>query len=241
MTRGEAPFTVADLQWLHDVMRELLPLLERSDLLEQLQRETAARERERIGRDLHDSAVQPYLGLKYGLEALVRQAGPDNPIARNVEHLVQLTTQELQTLRDVVSGLRNGEQPMGSTAFMGALHRQSQRFESLYGLKVEIFAPDALQLRGAAAKAVLHMVNEGLTNVRRHSGATTVTLMLEVHANEVVVRIRNDHGADGARPMDFVPRSLSERAGEFGGGTLVRIEPDCTEIVITLPMMGALG
>jgi len=236
---------VSDLQWLDDGMRELLPLLERSDLLEQLQRESASGERERIGRDLHDSAVQPYLGLKYGLEALARQAPPDSTLGKNIQQLIQLTTQELQNLREVVSGLRAGQDPLASTAFMCALHRQAQRFESLYGLKVHIFAPDALQLRGSAAKAVLHMVNEGLTNVRRHTRATAVTVMLDLHQNEVLVRLRNDRGTDGAEadtlPHDFVPTSLLERAIEFGGGVSVAREPNCTEVVITLPMLGALG
>jgi signal transduction histidine kinase len=244
VTREGPAFKVPDLQWLHDTMRELLPLLERSDLLEQLQRETAAAARERIGRDLHDSAVQPYLGLKYGLEALARQAGDDNPIAPKIRHLVQLTAQELQTLRDVVSGLRHGDDPMASTAFMAALHRQVTRFEALYGLKVHIFAADALQLRGSAAKAVLHMINEGLTNVRRHTAATAVTAMLDVRQEQVTVSLRNDHGPDGAavtRPRDFMPRSLSERALEFGGAVRVTREPDCTEVLITLPMSGALG
>ncbi|HEX6705505.1 MAG TPA: histidine kinase [Albitalea sp.] len=245
ITRCDDPFTVADLQWLDDCMRELLPLLERSDLLEQLQRESASGERERIGRDLHDSAVQPYLGLKYGLEALARQAPPDSTLGTNIRQLIQLTTQELQNLREVVSGLRAGQDPLASTAFMCALQRQAQRFEALYGLKVHIFAPDALQLRGSAAKAVLHMVNEGLTNVRRHTRATAVTVMLDLHQNEVLVRLRNDRGTDGADadtlPHDFVPTSLLERAIEFGGGVSVAREPNCTEVVITLPMLGSLA
>ena len=98
------------------------PSHERSDLLEQLQRETAAHERERIGRDLHDSAVQPYLGLKYGLEALARQAGAHNPISPKIAELVRMTTEELQTLRDVVSGLRSGQDPAsGRNASLNAL------------------------------------------------------------------------------------------------------------------------
>ena len=145
----------------------------------------------------------------------------------------------------MVSGLRHGEDPMAPTAFMAALHRQAKRFEALYGLKVGIFAPNALQLRGSAAKAVLHMINEGLTNVRRHTPASSVTVLLDVHQNEVVMRIRNDHGPAGAsapKPAkDFIPSSLTERAIEFGGGVTVSRETDCTEIIITLPMLGALG
>ena len=191
LQRADSAFTAADLRWLDDVMHETMPLLERSDLLEQLQRESASRERERIGRDLHDSAVQPYLGLKYGLEALARQAGADNPVSHHIAQLVRVTTDELQTLRDVVSGLRSGHDPTQSdSAPLAALQRQAQRFQSLYGLTVNIFAPHASRLRGSAAKAVLHMVNEALTNVRRHTSATAVTLLLDVNPTDVVLRLR---------------------------------------------------
>jgi len=239
--RTETAFDDADLRWQHDVMREALPLLERSDLLEQLQRETASRERERIGRDLHDSAVQPYLGLKYGLEALSRQAGLQNPVAPHIKQLLHLATEELQSLRDVVSGLRSGENPANGNASLVALHRQVQRFEDLYGLKVHIFAPQAPHLRGSAAKAVLHMVNEALTNVRRHTSATAVTVLLDVQQNDVVMRLRNDHGPGELLARNFVPRSLTERAAEFGGTVAVNHESNFTEIAITLPRLGAIG
>lgn len=239
--RDGPEFTQADLRWLRDVMRETLPLLERSDLLEQLQRETASRERERIGRDLHDSAVQPYLGLKYGLEALARNAGPQNPIAPNIQELLELATQELDTLRDVVSGLRRGDDPNAESASLVALQRQVDRFQALYGLKVHIFAPQAPHLRGSAARAVLHMVNEALTNIRRHTSATAVTILFDVNLNDVVLRLRNDHGAAESAPRDFLPLSLTERAAEFGGTVTVSHEANFTELAITLPLLGAIG
>jgi signal transduction histidine kinase len=242
ITRSEMAFGAPDLRWLNSVMREIMPLLERSDLLEQLQRETAARERERIGRDLHDSAVQPYLGLKYGLEAIARQAGPHNVVTPQIQQLVKMTTEELQTLRDVISGLRRGNDPaQADNAPLAALQRQAQRFEALYGLKVNIFAPDAPRLRGAAAKAVLHMVNEALTNVRRHTSATGVTVLLDVNASDILIRLRNDHGRGEALVADFLPRSLTDRAAEFGGTVEVNHQPDFTEIVISLPLLGAIG
>jgi signal transduction histidine kinase len=241
LQRADARFEPSDLRWLHGVMHEAMPLLERSDLLEQLQRESAMNERERIGRDLHDSAVQPYLGLKYGLEALARQAGPDNPVHANVAQLVHLATEELQKLRDVVGGLRRGDDPGApEDASLAALKREAQRFMSLYGLKVHIFAPDAPRLRGSAAKAVLHMVNETLTNVRRHTSATAVTLMLDVTPTDVLLRVRNDHGYREALPPAFLPRSLTERAAEFGGVVEVDHQPDFTEVRITLPVLGVL-
>lgn len=242
LSRRAPEFSSADLRWLNDVMRETIPLLERSDLLEQLQRETASRERERIGRDLHDSAVQPYLGLKYGLEALARQAGPDNPVSHHIHQLVAMATEELRTLRDVVSGLRRGDDPSQEDCVpLAALQREALRFESLYGLKVNVFAPHAPRLRGAAAKAVLHMVNEALTNARRHTSARAVTVLLDVNQTDVLLRLRNDHGPEETLPADFLPRSLTERATELGGGVEVNHQPDFTEIVITLPLLGIVG
>ena len=242
LSRATTEFSADDLRWLDDVMHETMPLLERSDLLEQLQRETASGERERIGRDLHDSAVQPYLGLKYGLEALARRAGPANPVSHHIGQLVSMATEELQTLRDVISGLRRGHDPSQTdSAPLAALHREAQRFEALYGLKVNIFAPHALRLRGAAAKAVLHMVNEALTNARRHTSATAVTVLLDVNQVDLQLRMRNDHGHEETLPPDFVPLSLTERAIELGGSVKINHQPDFTEIVVTLPMVGALG
>ena len=242
LARAQPAFDRDDLQWLHGLMREVLPLLERSDLLEQLQRESASRERERIGRDLHDSAVQPYLGLKYGLEALARRAGTDNPVWPDIQQILKLANDELQILRDVVSGLRSGHDPTEPSApVVAALQRQVARFEALYGLKVHVFAPQAPLLRGSAAKAMLHMVNEAMTNVRRHTSATAVTVLIDVDPHHVVMRLRNDHGAGEPLPRDFVPRSITERATQFGGSVSVSHEQDFTEVAIKLPLLGAIG
>ncbi len=239
--RAGAAFTTGDLLWLADVLHEAMPLLERADLLEQLQRETAARERERIGRDLHDSAIQPYLGLKYGLEALARQAGPASPISGQIADLVHMATDELQALREVIGGLRRGADPAAADdAPLAALERQAQRFQVLYGLQVRVVATDAPRLRGAMAKAVLLMVNEALTNVRRHTAASTVDVQLDVEFSDLVLRLRNDCGSMPASEKGFLPRSLTERASALGGGVTVLQEFDQTEIVIRLPLLGAV-
>jgi signal transduction histidine kinase len=239
LTRDAEAFGAADVGWLHGLLAEVIPWLERADLLEQMQRETAARERERIGRDLHDSAVQPYIGLKYGLEAMARHATPDNPLTPHLSQLLHMTSQELQTLREVVSGLRKGKSTLPDDGFPAALRRQIDRFSALYGLKMHVFAPDASLLRGSAAKAVLMMVNEGLTNVRRHSSAAAVNVMIDVQAERVTIRMRNDRGpADTAAAAPFVPRSLSERAHEVGGTVEIHNEDNFTEIEIAMPLVG---
>jgi signal transduction histidine kinase len=241
LMRHDGAFKVGDLHWLHDAMRELLPLLERSDLLEQLQRETAAAERERIGRDLHDSAVQPYLGLKYGLEALARQGrcrqcGCTADSAADRAHDAGIA--DASRCRERAAQRRR---PDCNDGVLDALRRQASRFEALYGLKVHIGAHEPVHLRGSIAKTLLHMFNEALTNVRRHTTARTVTVLLEVHADRLMMCVRNDIGTRSPREKAFTPRSLSERATEVGGTVTVRFEQDFTEVAIALPTFKALA
>jgi signal transduction histidine kinase len=92
-------------------------------------------------------------------------------------------------------------------------------------------------LHGSQAKALLHLFNEALTNVRRHTRATTVTVRFDVQADELCMRLRNDR-PEADLPAPFTPRSLSERAREFGGHVTVSHPPGSTEVAITLPLTG---
>lgn len=241
LSEALTPFIAADAVWLSDIMDTAMPLLERADLMEQLQREGAMRERDRIGRDLHDSAVQPYVGLKYGLEALVRQTAQTNPAHAGLQQLLQLTNDELQRLRDVVCGLRSGNPAATDESPLAAIERQVKRFETIYGLKVQIFAPHAIRLRGAVGKHVLHIINEALTNVRRHTSAKAVSILIDVDDNDIVLSLRNDHGPQETLPDTFIPTSIQQRANELGGTVAVHHDQGFTEVNIRMPTLGVLG
>src|SRR5262249_36590166 len=87
---------------------ELYHLVEQASLVDRLQDESAAHERSRIGRDLHDSAIQPYLGLKYAVEGVAQRVSRDNPARRDVEALLTLVNSEVHALREIVSAMRTG-------------------------------------------------------------------------------------------------------------------------------------
>jgi signal transduction histidine kinase len=233
----EARGTLAMWQLWQAMAQDALPLVERADLLEQLENEAVAHERARIGRDLHDSAVQPYLGLKYGIEALLRRTAPDNPVAADVRSLLDMASAELEGLRDLVSGLRSGRKPGdGEDPLLPALERQARRLRMLFGIEVLVRAAEVPTLRRSVAQAVFHMVNEALNNARRHTQAHRVEIELRVIERQLQLCVRNDHGARGIAPPAFHPRSLSERAQAFGGQVEVRTEADQTDIVITIPL-----
>lgn len=216
---------------------ELLRIIERATLVDQLQEESAYHERARIGRDLHDSAIQPYLGLKYAVESVALRIPMDNPARAEVDLLAKLVNGEVVALRELISGLRTGNNH-GDNTLVPAVRRQVRRFSLLFGIDVEIDCPDTLATTRAMASALFHMVNEALNNIRKHTAARHVWISLTVQASSIYLMVRDDAGSIQGRPMDhFRPASLVERTAELNG-TLKIGHPDSlnTELVIQIPL-----
>jgi signal transduction histidine kinase len=227
-----------DVSALSGAAPELLRIIEQAALVDQLQDETASHERARIGRDLHDSAIQPYLGLKYAVECVALRIPQDNPARAEVDALAQLVNGEVSSLRELISGLRTGGDT-GDNALVPAVRRQVRRFALLFGIEVEVTCPDQLPTTRALASALFHMVNEVLNNIRKHTAARRVWITLSVEAAVFLMVVRDDAGSvRGHSFKEFLPTSLSERASELGGSLKIS-RPDGlnTELVIQIPLV----
>ena len=222
---------------LAEAAPELLRIIERATLVDQLQEESAGHERARIGRDLHDSAIQPYLGLKYAVESVALRIPPDNPARAEVDLLAELVTHEVATLRELISGLRTGNQH-GDNTLVPAVRRQVRRFSILFGIDVEVHCPDTLPTSRAIAASLLHMVNEALNNIRKHTAARHVWIKLSVLESTIHLVVRDDAGSVNGHPIDaFHPISLKERTEELKG-TYILSYPDGlnAELAFQIPL-----
>jgi signal transduction histidine kinase len=205
-------------------------------LARQLTRVAASGERERISRDLHDSTVQPYLGLRYGLEALRRKVPDDAPLAADVDELVRMTDDSILQLRGYIRDLRSAERE-GAHPALTAIQAQVQQFEEYSGLRVDVRARE-FTLAEPRLFEVRQLIAEGLGNIRRHTRATDAAL--EIGAEQGVLRIVFVNPvARIAQP--FKPRSLTERAAAMGGGVeVVRLATE-TRVEISIPLWGEGG
>ncbi|HKW84605.1 MAG TPA: histidine kinase, partial [Burkholderiaceae bacterium] len=234
---GGVRSSLQDVSALSGAASELLRVVEQAALVDQLQDESASHERARIGRDLHDSAIQPYLGLKYAVECVALRIPPDNPARTEVDALATLVNSEIAALRELISGLRTGTQH-GDNALVPAVRRQARRFALLFGIEVEVECPENLPTTRALASALFHMVNEALNNIRKHTVARHVRIALAVDGSTFRLVVRDDAGTVRGRPVDdFRPGSLSERAAELGGSlTVGQHDGINTELVIQVPL-----
>jgi signal transduction histidine kinase len=213
--RRRRRFERGDAEFLRHVAEQVIPMLENLRLVDQLASDAANEERRRIALDLHDSVIQPYLGLRLGLSAAsAALAGGRAPEAgAHVERLLSLADGEIETLRGYVRTLRTGRDGEPA-ALEAAVRRFCRRFSEATGIRVELRTAGGPVNDGMATE-VFQMVAEALSNVRRHSTAARAEVVIESEDGTLRVSVAND-GAP-AEPVAFFPRSLAERAASLGG------------------------
>jgi len=174
-----------------------------------------ADERQKISRDIHDSAIQPYIGLKLGLEALARKVPPDHPLYKDIGRLVEMTSMEIAGLRRYIKGLK-GQLGPGRQALGSVLQLHAARFAELYDIKITVEVGEEAQVSDSLADDVAHLLGEALSNIRRHTNAAFARVRLSCNSQKLALEIVNPRDR-GVAVNAFTPRSIAERALALGG------------------------
>jgi signal transduction histidine kinase len=161
--------------------------------LEQEILDVAGRERQSIGTDLHDGLGQELTGVALmlrGLATRIQARCPD--VVDNVNEVVALVNQSIETARSLASGLLPVRTETGGIAF--ALRSLAQRSRQLYGMEVN-FRSDAapeLELNEKEASHLYRIAQEALTNTARHGRASRVDMVLKAIGQFFTLRIADD-------------------------------------------------
>jgi signal transduction histidine kinase len=229
-------FRETDLDFLSQVVGHVLPLLDNVRLVDRLASDAAEEERRRIARDIHDSIIQPYVGIQLGLIGVQSKlAAPSAAVEHDIAKLIGLTENGIADLRNYVSGLQgNSGKDQGS--LLPAVKRFAQKFSEATGLSIEIQSNGEIKINDRLAAEVFQMVAEAFSNVRRHTVAERVTTNLSCTDCRLVVRIENDR-AEELVSRTFTPRSITARALALGGQARVESRGSgTTAVVIEIPL-----
>jgi signal transduction histidine kinase len=216
------------------VVDQVAPILDNIRLLERLSASAADQERQRLARDIHDSVVQPYLGLQYKLAAIRNKAvNCDKDLSQDIERLFNQTVDEIGNLRGFVGGLKEpGKQ---RDDLVAALRRFADHFSQSYDIDVRVACKATIDVSGRLAAEVIPIVHEGLSNIRKHTQATSAIVQLDRSDTCLTIFIENNGGNEGTfRP--FYPRSITERAEELGGQARVLNDGWCTVVKVEIPL-----
>jgi PAS domain S-box-containing protein len=161
--------------------------------LEQEILDVSSRERQTIGRDLHDGLGQELTGVALMLRALATRMEKQIPAqVEQVNEIVGLVNQSIETARSLARGLLPVNQEGGG--IMLALRSLVDRSRDLYGFKVDFWAEVSPQvsLNEASASHLYRIAQEALTNTARHGRASAVSVYLLVTTSKFLLQISDD-------------------------------------------------
>lgn len=237
--RGGHPFTADDQAFVERFADHAGIAIDNARLLAQVQRLAVVEERERIGRELHDSVIQRLYGISLSLED-VPDLATESPADANqrVERAIEALHAAIGDIRAFIYGLRP------ALLAPGDLRRHlvdlAEEVSRAASVAVDVDAPD-LPISEEHAGEVVAIAREALSNVARHAAATRAKVQLTVREDQLrLVIADNGQGFVTGGRRAHAQHGLSnmrDRATAMGGRMMVRSTPGTgTRIIVTLPI-----
>ncbi|HKR02723.1 MAG TPA: histidine kinase [Pyrinomonadaceae bacterium] len=237
LTGRRGTFKKFDIGFLNQIVGHVMPVIDNIRLLDRLASGAAEQERQKIARDIHDSVIQPYIGLQYKVAAIRNKlmAG-DAEVEADLEHLFAVTVEEITGLRSYVRGLKDSGAARRDD-LLSAVRRYTAQFQEHYGISVEVESRNGVNVNDRLAAELIQIVHEGLSNVRKHTQARASRISLENCDKNIILAIENDNASpENESVAPFVPRSITERAETLGGRVRVKRRSDGTSVIVEIPL-----
>jgi PAS domain S-box-containing protein len=201
------------------------------DVTEQKRAEEALRqvreaERRRLARDLHDGVLQD---LSYSVAAmgLIMLEAEGTGLEEELQRAIDNVRRAAEGLRDAVNDLRlEEERNRPLPELVESLVQRNRGMARGQAISLEVgegFPTTSLEDTGTE---VLRVLQEALTNARRHSRARNVWVSLRVEGDELVAEVSDDGQGFGAgtTPGGVGLKSMRERASAIGGRLEIKSE-----------------
>jgi signal transduction histidine kinase len=206
---GSRGFSAQELRELDRLALEVAQAIGSADLLSRAEELAVLKERMKLAREIHD-------GLASDLSAVValfkyhEHRNKSDPVEgeRLMAQMRELVEGSLQSARDILATLRPRHQP---PADLGeAVRRQVEEFANTYGITAVARIEGASdEVEKEERDTIYSILREGLTNVRKHSQASTLEVRLDLRKRPYSLEIEDDGvGID-------LP-ALDDKFGSFG-------------------------
>lgn len=246
VSREQLSFDDSQVDFLLTMGGQLAAAIERAKLRQQIADIAVIEERERIAREMHDGLGQ-VLGYINTQTLALKRLLSDN----RIEEATEEATKMEEVARDLYADVREGilglrVAPHRDGGFLPALGAYIIRFEEMCGVSTTLNSSEDAEnahLPPSAEVQLMRIVQEALTNVRKHSKAKSVTINVDCIAGRLVICVSDD--GDGFDPTRlqvagwprFGLHTMGERAESVGGTFNIDSEAGCgTRISVSIPM-----
>jgi signal transduction histidine kinase len=223
------PYHLVDLMGVKSLSEQATIALEHGMMKAKLQSMAVLEERSRIAREMHDSVVQilGYLGLEMlALEKLIQQGNQPTALEEigrareNIKNAQADVRESILSLRTTLGG---------EEGITGAMQKYLYEYGLQTGIKTSWTdsTQETPRLTPLAEVQLVRIVQEALTNTRKHAHARNVWLSLTGQPGSLSVTVRDDGcGFEFvAEGVHFGLQTMRERAESVGGEFSIHSEP----------------
>ena len=257
-SRARREFTAADLEMMTTLGNQLGAAIDNAQLYGQMEQRVhelsrrmehlaIVQERERISREIHDGLAQALalLNMRINMATSLLIAGQAEQTRKELDEAAQVIDAANRDVREAITALRLTS-PKGAR-FVPTLREFVLDFGLRNNISIDFAAPDgarAVTLAPLAEVQLMRVIQEALTNVRKHARAQRAWVMLARRGTRLVVSIQDDgQGFDmdavlkGQNRKSFGLTTMQERATgiggfldvqtQIGGGTRISVSVPC--------------
>ena len=171
-------------------------------------------ERKALARDLHDQIIQDLLSFNYQLENAESTTGDEN-LSEELASIRNGIREAVSSLRQICSDLR--PPTIDSHGLSAAIRSLTHQWSKQNNIEVDLNVdPQLGRLPELIELSVFRIIQEGLSNIRKHSNATRVRLALRRTANASLEVELHDNGQGMTNPVDLGALSGEQHYGLVG-------------------------
>lgn len=182
-----------------------------------------AQERERIAHEMHDGLAQilGYVNTKAQAARGFLQSGNRERAEAQLDELAVAARDVYTDVREAIMGLRT--LPERKETFRELIEEYVEEWTGHSGIDVQLAVAIPPRLSSKLELQLIRIIQESLANVRKHSGATRVSIRLEEREGALLLEIEDDGIGFSAmlRQRGDLPRfglsTMRERAASVGG------------------------
>ena len=201
-------------------------------------------ERRRIARELHDVTAQNLFAMSLNLSKLDNLEANKGEIHDLIAECQTMGAQSLQEIRTLSYVLH--PPLLDQAGLVSALRWYVEGFSKRSGIYVEVFTQPIGRVPADVEMALFRVVQEALTNVRRHSNSEIAKIRLEMRLDDLVLEI-SDQGcglekpkphddADGMVAMGVGISGMRQRLQQLGGSLNITSNDKGTTVSAVVPM-----
>lgn len=227
--RSEFP-VARTLEFLQHLLSQLVPVLYSVYLQDRERRHDRDADRARVARELHDGAIQSFLGIRWQLDALRARCKLPAQAVQELERVELLLSREVGALRSLLHQMQD---PAGihPDKLVELMTKIVATFREDTGINTQFLpAVHQVNLSPLASYDLVRILQESLMNVHRHSGATSVMVRFTAEGKDCALFVEDNGGGfdfQGRKSLaeldsaEMGPETIKERVRALGGDLII--------------------